>query len=61
MPYFLCRLATEEGQTFSQTFFAPSPQDCKAHFEAKGLCVLSVKRDWKRLKFPGWLNLGKKD
>jgi len=53
MPYFLCRLATEEGQTFSQTFFAPSPQDCKAHFEAKGLCVLSVKRDWKRLKFPG--------
>jgi len=59
MPYFLCRLATEEGQTFSQTFFAPSPQDCKAHFEAKGLCVLSVKRDWKRLKFPG-LTLEKK-
>lgn len=53
MPYFLCRLATEEGQTFSQSFFAPSPQDCKAHFESKGLCVLSVKRDWKKMKFPG--------
>jgi len=53
MPYFLCRLAKEEGQTFSQTFFAPSPQDCKAHFEAKGFCVLSVKRDWKRIRSSG--------
>lgn len=50
MPYFLCRIATEDGQTFSQSFLAPSVDDCRKHFEEEGLCVLSVKRDWKRIQ-----------
>lgn len=50
MPYFTCRLATDDGRTFTESFFAPSPRECRAHFEAEGLCVLSVKRDWRRIK-----------
>ena len=52
MPYFLCRLATEEGSIVSQTFLASSLDECQKHFEEEGFCVLSVKRDWKRLKIP---------
>lgn len=52
MPYFLCRLASEDGRIFSQSFFAPSPKDCQRHFESEGLCVLSVKRDWRRVHLP---------
>lgn len=52
MPYFLCRLASEDGRIFSQSFFAPSPKDCQRHFESEGLCVLSVKRDWRRVQLP---------
>jgi type IV pilus assembly protein PilC len=50
MPYFLCRIATEDGQTFSQSFLAPSVDDCRKHFEEEGLCVLSIKRDWKKIR-----------
>lgn len=50
MPYFICRLAAEDGRTFTQSFFAPSPGECRTHFEAEGFCVLSIKRDWKRVK-----------
>ncbi|UCC38252.1 MAG: type II secretion system F family protein [Candidatus Aminicenantes bacterium] len=50
MPYFLCRIATEDGHTFSQSFLAPSVEDCRKHFEEEGLCVLSVKRDWKKIQ-----------
>lgn len=50
MPHFLCRLATEEGRVFSQPFFAPSLIECRKHFESGGYCVLSVKRDWKKLR-----------
>lgn len=52
MPHFFCRLATEDGRTLSQSFFAPSYKECKSHFEAEGFCVLSVKRDWKRISVP---------
>ena len=52
MPYFLCRLATEEGSIVSQTFLASSLDECQKHFEEEGFCVLSVKRDWKRIKIP---------
>ena len=55
MPYFLCRIATEDGQAFSQSFLAPSVEDCRKHFEEEGLCVLSVKRDWKRIKISATL------
>lgn len=50
MPYFLCRLATESGQVQSQSFFAPTGQECRKHFESEGFCVLSVRRDWKRFQ-----------
>jgi type IV pilus assembly protein PilC len=50
MPYFLCRLAAENGRIFTQSFLAPSLTACKKHFESEGLCVLSVKRDWKRIR-----------
>jgi type IV pilus assembly protein PilC len=59
MPYFLCRLATEEGSVVSQTFLASSFEECRKHFEEEGFCVLSVKRDWKRIKIPV-LPFGKK-
>jgi len=48
MPYFLCRLATDEGRILSQSFIAPSSNECRRHFEDQGFCVLSVRRDWKR-------------
>jgi type IV pilus assembly protein PilC len=52
MPYFICRLATEEGQSLAQSFLAPSAADCRKHFESEGFCVLSVRKDWKRLPLP---------
>lgn len=51
MPNFRCRLAGEDGQVFPQLFLASSAVDCRRHFEEKGLCVLSVKRDWKDINF----------
>jgi type IV pilus assembly protein PilC len=48
MAYFICRLATEEGRPFSQTLFAPSVEECRKYFEEEGLCILSIKRDWKK-------------
>lgn len=49
MPYFLCRLATEDGHHLEQSFLAPSSEDCRRYFESEGYCVLSVKKDWKRV------------
>lgn len=51
MPNFRCRLAGDNGKVFSQVFLAPSALECRRHFEEKGMCVLSVKRDWKELNF----------
>ena len=53
MPYFICRLATEEGHAFSQSLLASCPEECRKHFERGGYCVLSIKRDWKKLVLPG--------
>jgi type IV pilus assembly protein PilC len=52
MPYFQVRLATDAGDVVSQLFLAPSVQDCRRHFEATGYCILSIKRDWKRIQIP---------
>lgn len=52
MPYFQCRLATAEGRIFAQSFFSPSLKDCQKHFEEEGFCILSIKRDWKRIQIP---------
>jgi type IV pilus assembly protein PilC len=50
MPYFTCRLASAEGRTFSQTVLAGSLDECRRRFEDAGLCVLSVRRDWKKIE-----------
>jgi len=50
MPYYNCRLASEDGKIFSQSYFGPSLSDCRRHYENEGLCILSVKRDWKRIQ-----------
>lgn len=52
MPYFLCRLATEEGRIFSQSFLAASSKEAREYFESEGFCVLSVKIDWKKIQVP---------
>jgi type IV pilus assembly protein PilC len=52
MPYFLCRLATEDGQFLAQSFLASSAEDCRRHFEDQGFCVLSIHKDWKKKTVP---------
>ncbi len=52
MPYFLCRLATEDGQYLAQSFLASSAEDCRRHFEGQGFCVLSIHKDWKKKAVP---------
>ncbi len=54
MPYFLCRLATEDGRVLSQSMLASSHHECQKHFEEKGYCVLSIKLDWKRIRIPAF-------
>ena len=53
MPYFLCHMAGEDGHVLARSFLAPSAEECRKHFESEGLCVLSVKKDWKKLSLPG--------
>jgi len=53
MPYFSCRLATEDGRLFTQSFLAASEEECRRHFEGEGLCVLEVRKDWRRTKLFG--------
>jgi type IV pilus assembly protein PilC len=52
MPYFHCRLATESGELRSLNYLAPSTAECRKHFESEGYCILSIKRDWKRIQIP---------
>jgi type IV pilus assembly protein PilC len=52
MPYYLCRVATEDGSVMSESFLAPSYNECKRRFEEQGFCVLSIKRDWKKIEIP---------
>jgi type IV pilus assembly protein PilC len=52
MPYFLCRLATEDGRYLAQSFLASSAEDCRKHFEGEGFCVLSVHKEWNRSSAP---------
>ena len=54
MPYFLCRLAAEDGRVLSQSMLASSHDECQKHFEEKGYCVLSIKLDWKRIRIPAF-------
>jgi len=49
MPYYLCRIAGEDGRVESRSVLATAAGDCRRMFEAEGLLVLSVHRDWNRL------------
>jgi len=59
MPYYFCRLASEEGKVFSESYLSSSRDECRKHFEQRGLCILSVKRDWKKITIPAQI-FGKK-
>ena len=59
MPYYLCRLAGEDGRIESRTVLAPSAEDCRRGFETEGVLVLSVRRDWNTISGRG-LRLGRK-
>ncbi len=51
MPYFLCRLSTDDGKIESRSVLASSAAECRLRFESEGLCVLSARRDWRKLNF----------
>ena len=59
MPYYFCRLAGEDGKVFGESYLSASRDECRKHFEQRGLCILSVKRDWKKITIPT-LIFGKK-
>jgi type IV pilus assembly protein PilC len=48
MPYFLCRLATDDGRLLTEPFLGASREECRKHFEGEGYHVLAVKRDLSR-------------
>ena len=52
MAHFICRLASEQGNVIKHAFYAPSAHECRRHYEEQGFCVLSVKRDWKKIQIP---------
>ncbi len=52
MPYYLCRVAADDGQYLTRSFLASTAEECRKHFESEGLYVLSVRKDWKKLSLP---------
>jgi type IV pilus assembly protein PilC len=50
MPYFLCRLATDDGRLIKESCLAPSREECRKYYESRGLCVLSVRKDWGKVQ-----------
>ncbi|MFW6123683.1 MAG: type II secretion system F family protein [Acidobacteriota bacterium] len=50
MPYYNCKLATENGEVISKSFLAPTSEICRNYFREKGFCILSIKRDWKKVR-----------
>ena len=59
MPYYLCRIAGEDGRVENRSILATEADECRRTFEAEGLLVLSVHRDWNRLANLGY-KLGRK-
>lgn len=49
MPSYICRLAAEDGRISRRSVSAASAAECRGRFESEGFCVLSVRRDWRRL------------
>jgi type IV pilus assembly protein PilC len=59
MPYYLCRIAAEDGRIETRTVLATSDEECRKTFEGEGRLVLSVHRDWNRIGNLG-LQMGRK-
>jgi len=51
MSLYICRVAADDGSVSLHSFPAATPEDCRRHYEAEGLCVLSVRRDWRKISF----------
>jgi type IV pilus assembly protein PilC len=49
MPYYLCRIAAEDGRIETRTVLATTAEECRKTFEGEGRLVLSVHRDWNRI------------
>jgi len=49
MSAYICRIADENGTVSVRSYPGATPEDCRRHFEADGLCVLSVRRDWRKI------------
>lgn len=49
MPYYLCRIACEDGRVENRSVLAVTAQEGRQACEAEGLLVLSVRRDWNKL------------
>jgi type IV pilus assembly protein PilC len=49
MPYYQVRAAGEDGRVESRSVLSPSVEECRKMFEAEGVLVLSVRRDWHKL------------
>jgi type IV pilus assembly protein PilC len=48
MPYFLCRIACEDGRVENRSVLAMTAREGRQFCESEGLLVLSVRRDWNR-------------
>jgi len=50
MPYYICRMAGENGNLLTRSLLASSADECRELAESEGYCVLSVGRDWKKIQ-----------
>ncbi|NMD10739.1 MAG: type II secretion system F family protein, partial [Acidobacteria bacterium] len=49
MSSYICRIADDAGTVFRRTFPASTASDCRRHFESEGFCVLSVRRERRKI------------
>jgi type IV pilus assembly protein PilC len=49
MPYYICRIAGEDGRIEVRSMLATTAEECRRTFEGEGRLVLSVRRDWNRI------------
>jgi type IV pilus assembly protein PilC len=49
MPYYICRVAGENGRIENRSVLATSAAECRRALENEGRLVLSVRRDWNRI------------
>lgn len=50
MSSYTCRIADDAGTVLRRTYPALTPEDCRRHFESEGFCVLSVRRERRKLR-----------